>query len=192
MGDAGLWRVGVCWSCLLPCLFVPLSVCGGLESSPPTHSCVLTWRSSQFSQKLLVPGQHYHAQPKCGFMVRKTGFGSCSTPPTNLESTADPAGYPGVKLAALAALSQLTVWSAARWCHLTAWCLWLSDCILYPDISVGARLLGMATGHTDVVFLWLGWPVFFQGPRKGWQPPALLLPEEAEREPDRNNGRPAG
>lgn len=190
MGDENLWRVGVCWSCLLPCLFILLSDCGGLESSPPTHSCVLTarlcvtWRSSQFSQKLLVPGQHLHPQLKCDFMVRKTDFSSCSIPP--YISKADP----GVKLAVLAALSQLTVWSAAWWCHLTALCLWLSDCILYPDISVGVRLLGRAAGHADVVFLWLGWPVFFQGAEKGCQPPALLLPEEAEREPGRSIGHP--
>lgn len=48
------------------------------------------------------------------------------------KSTADPAGYPGVKLAVLAVLNQLTVWSAAWWCHLAALCPWLSDCILYP------------------------------------------------------------
>lgn len=53
----------------------------------------------------------------------------------------------------LAVLSQLTVWSAAWWCHLAA--LWLCDCVLYPDISVGVRLLGAATGHADVVFC--GW-----------------------------------
>lgn len=128
---------------MLPCLFIPLSDCGGLESShssPPTRSCVLTaclcvtWRSFQVSQKLSVPGQHLHPQLKCDFTVRKTGFSSCSAaalppPPAYPKSTADPAGYPGVKLAVL---NQLTVWSAAWWCHLAALCPWLSDCILYP------------------------------------------------------------
>lgn len=65
----------------------------------------------------------------------KNWFWLLQHPLTYLESTVDPAGYPGVKLALLAALSQLTVWSAACWCHLTALCLWLSDCILYPDVS---------------------------------------------------------
>ena len=60
--------------------------------------------------------------------------------------------------------SRLAVCSAACRCRLAALCLWLSDCILYPDKLVGGRLLARATRHAGVAFLRLGWPCFLPGP----------------------------
>lgn len=59
-------------------------------------------------------------------------------------------------------------WAAGSLPALLPWLaalrLWLSGCILYLDKSVGARLLGRATGYAGMVFLWLSQPCFLPAP----------------------------